>query len=73
MKVRFAGFFSSEFITATVVNLLERKVTKRTSVQWSKILQKRFMKILTTLCNDSALSAKEMKLDPGSFCCGADR
>ena len=46
---------------------------QRLTKQWSRILQKWSKKILTTLCNDSALSAKEMKLDPGSFCCGADR
>ena len=31
-EVRFASFLSSEFITAIVVNSLERKLAKRTSV-----------------------------------------
>ena len=33
-EVRFASFLSGGFITAIVVNPPERKVTKRTSVQW---------------------------------------
>ena len=32
-EVRFASFFSGGFITAIVVNLPERKLAKRTSVQ----------------------------------------
>jgi len=32
-EVRFASFFSGGLITAIVVNLLERKLVKRTSVQ----------------------------------------
>ena len=32
-EVRFASFFSGGFITAIVVNPLERRLTKRTSVQ----------------------------------------
>ena len=32
--VRFASFFSGGFITAIVVNPPERKLAKRTSVQW---------------------------------------
>ena len=32
-EVRFASFLSGGFITAIVVNLLERKLIKRTSVQ----------------------------------------
>ena len=33
-EVRFASFLSGGFITATVVNPPERKLAKRTSVQW---------------------------------------
>jgi hypothetical protein len=32
-EVRFASFFSGEFITATVVNPPERRLAKRTSMQ----------------------------------------
>ena len=34
-EVRFASFLSGGFITAIVVNPLERKLAKRTSVHWS--------------------------------------
>ena len=34
--MRFASFFCGEFITAIVINPLERKLAKRTSMQWSK-------------------------------------
>jgi hypothetical protein len=34
---RLASFFSGAFITAKVVNPPERKLAKRTSVQWKKI------------------------------------
>ena len=33
--MRFASFLSGGFVTATVVNPMERKLVKRTSVQWS--------------------------------------
>jgi hypothetical protein len=33
--MRFASFLSGGFITAIVVNPPERKLAKRTSVQWS--------------------------------------
>ena len=33
-EVRFASFFSSGFITATEINPPERKLAKRTSVEW---------------------------------------
>ena len=36
-EVRFASFLSGGFITAIVVNPPERKLSKRTSVQWSKL------------------------------------
>jgi len=35
--VRFAKFLSGEFITGIVVNPPDRKLAKRTSVQWSRI------------------------------------
>ena len=35
-EVRFASFLSGGFITAIVVNPLERKLAKRTSVYWSE-------------------------------------
>ena len=35
-EVRFAKFLSGGFITAIVVNLRERKLAKRISVQWGK-------------------------------------
>ena len=34
-EVRFASFFSGRFITAIIVNPPERRLAKRTSVQWS--------------------------------------
>ena len=37
-EVRFASIFSGGFITAVVVNQPERKLAKRTSVQWPKNL-----------------------------------
>ena len=36
-EVRFASFLSGRFITAIVVNPPERKLAKRTSVQWPKL------------------------------------
>ena len=35
-ELRFASFLSGGFITAIVVNPPERKLAKRTSVQWLK-------------------------------------
>ena len=35
-EVHFASLFSGGFITAIVVNPPERKLAKRTSVQWAK-------------------------------------
>ena len=35
--MRFSSFFSGGFITAIVVNPPERKLAKRTSVQWDEI------------------------------------
>ena len=40
-EVRFAGFLSSRFITAIVVNPPERKLAKRTSVKWSKFSEQK--------------------------------
>jgi hypothetical protein len=37
-EVRFASFLSGGFITAIVVNPSERKLAKRTSVQWGEII-----------------------------------
>ena len=37
-EVRFASFLSGGFITAIIVNPLERKLAKRTSVQWFDVL-----------------------------------
>ena len=39
-EVRFASFFSSGFITAIVGNPPERRLAKRTSVQWGKHLKR---------------------------------
>ena len=36
-EVRFSSFFSGGFITAIVVNPSERKLEKRTSVQWIEL------------------------------------
>ena len=33
-EVRFASLFSGEFTTMAVINTPERKLAKRTSVQW---------------------------------------
>ena len=38
-EVRFASFFSGEFIAAIVINPPERKLAKRTSVQYKKLAQ----------------------------------
>ena len=45
-KMRFASFFSGGFITAIVVNPPERKLEKRTSVQWLEIYRHFSMKLL---------------------------
>ena len=37
-EVRFASFFSGGFITMAVTNPPERKLAKRTSVQWVDII-----------------------------------
>ena len=37
-EVRFASFLSGGFTTMAVINPLERKLAKRTSVQWVEIL-----------------------------------
>jgi hypothetical protein len=37
-EVHFASFFSSEFITAILVNPPERKLSKRTSVQYDTVV-----------------------------------
>ena len=38
-EVCFASFLSGGFITAIVVNPPERKLAKRTSVQWFKVIK----------------------------------
>jgi hypothetical protein len=47
-EVRFASFFSGEFITAIVVNPPECKRAKRTSVQWRGII-KSYVTIISTI------------------------
>ena len=48
-EVRFANFLSSGFITAIVVNPPERKLAKRTSVQWPTEWAQKF-KFLQNSC-----------------------
>ena len=49
--MRFASFLSGGFITAIVVNPPERKLAKRTSVQWGeKLFQEVFLLLFLDPC-----------------------
>jgi len=51
--VRFASFLSGRFITAIVVNPTERKLAKRTSVQWvEKLSEGDLMNLSTCFLRD---------------------
>ena len=54
-EVRFTNLLSGEFTTMAVINPLERKLAKRTSVQWAKAWvktqnDKRSIKFEETTC-----------------------
>ena len=57
-EVRFVSFLSGGFITAIVVNPPERKLEKRTSVEWSIFLQDIKVSFIIYVCIYDCLRIK---------------
>ena len=60
--VRFASFLSSGFTTMAVIISPERKLAKRTSVNWSKMALKLYSHLLQKLRNKSSKTANFLSL-----------